>query len=83
MSFRFDSGSVSSFVMNSLDLVRGGGRFRRPLPNSMPVDSRSGGSTGADDVKHELGPVVVVSMRLNKRARGMSKLTDSLRVRKF
>ena len=40
-----DSGSVSSFVVNSLYLVRGGSGFRRPLPNSMPVGSRTGGST--------------------------------------
>jgi len=57
MSFCFDGGSVSSFDVNSSDLSRSGGRFRRPLPNNMPVSSQSSGSTGADDVKHKLSAV--------------------------
>ena len=32
---RFDRGSVSSFVVDSLDLERGGAGFRRVLPNSV------------------------------------------------
>jgi len=63
MSFRFDGGSVSSFVVNLSDLLRGGGRFRRPLPNNMPIGGQSSGSTGADDIKHKLSAVVAISMR--------------------
>ena len=62
MAFRFDGGSVSSLGMNSLDFLSGGGGFGRFLPNIMPVDRRSGGSTGADNVKHKLSPIVGVSM---------------------
>jgi len=63
MAFSFDGGSISSLFMNSLDLLSGGGGFGRLRPNVMPVDRRSGGSTGADNVKHKLSPIVAVSMR--------------------
>jgi len=56
MPFRFDAGPASSLVVNSLYLIRGGGRFRRPLPN-VSVDRRSGSSTGAVKVKRELSSV--------------------------
>ena len=62
MSLRFDGGSVSSLVMDSSDLERGGSGLRRLLPDSMPVDCRGGGGTGTNNVEHELSPIVVVSM---------------------
>jgi len=62
MLFRFDGGSVSSLLVDSLDLVHGSGSFGRLLPNSMPVDRRGRGSTCVNEVKHELGPIVAISV---------------------
>ena len=63
MELRFDGRSVPSLVVDSLDLVCGGGGFRRLIPNFMPVGRRSGSRTSTDNVKHELGPIITVSMQ--------------------
>jgi len=62
MLLRFDGGSASSFVMDSLDIVSCGGGFRRFLPNIMPVDRRNGSGASSDNIKHKLSPITAVTI---------------------
>ena len=63
MQRRFDGRSVPSLVVNSLDLLCGGGGLGRSLPNSMPVGSRSGSGTSPDDIEHEFSPITPINTR--------------------
>ena len=63
MEIRFDGGPVSSIVVDPLDLLCSCGSLERPLPNGIPVNSRRSSSTSSDHVKHELSPVISISMR--------------------
>ena len=49
-------------VVDSLDLECSSGGFRRLLPNSMQVGHQSGGGTSTNNIKHELSPIMTVTM---------------------
>ena len=79
MALRCDRRSLSSLVVDLVDLTRGGDSFWRLLPNVIPVNRRSRGSTCADNVKHELSPIATVGTRRDRWISGINNVRVLLR----